>query len=171
MHYEDIKLKQSACAIISFNDRGRLGCVELAVWYPGGLRLKGLAATSLDIRLPRSLSSTGSCLTHISSKESISQMCTIVCHNYIKAWWRLAMTWGWKRDVGEMLCWCMSTQIYVCLVGNMNFRTNNICFWINFYLKQKCLCEFCDSMCFSIVQDVTDVTNRWMRLVEQEDEW
>lgn len=37
MHYEDIKLKQSTYAIISFNDWDRLGRVELAVWYPGGL--------------------------------------------------------------------------------------------------------------------------------------
>lgn len=41
MYYEDIKLKQSTYAIISFNDWGRLSGAELAVWYPGGL-LQGL---------------------------------------------------------------------------------------------------------------------------------
>ncbi len=58
MHYEDIKLKQSTYAIISFNDWDRLGRAELAVWYPGGLPQgcggggsAGLAATALDIRL------------------------------------------------------------------------------------------------------------------------
>lgn len=93
MHYEDIKLKQSTYAIISFNDWDRLGRVALAVWYPGGLPQGwggGVAETTLDIRL--SLCSAQTCLAHISSKESISQMCTTVSHNYIRAQWQLAMT-------------------------------------------------------------------------------
>lgn len=54
MHYEDIKLKQSTYAIISFNDWDRLGWAELAVWYPGGLPRGcggGGGTTTLDIRL------------------------------------------------------------------------------------------------------------------------
>lgn len=39
-----------------------------------------------------SLCSAQTCLAHISSKESISQMCTTVSHNYIRTQWQLAMT-------------------------------------------------------------------------------
>lgn len=91
MHYEDIKLKQSTYAIISFNDWGRLGRVELAVWYPGGLP-QGWGGWQQPLWIYVSPCSAQTCLAHISSKESISQMCTTVSHNYIRAQWQLAMT-------------------------------------------------------------------------------
>lgn len=96
MHYEDIKLKQSTYAIISFNDWGRLGRVELAVWYPGGLPQgrggwgwgRGESGWQQPLWIYVSLCSAQTCLAHISSKESISQMCTTVSHNYIRAQWQ-----------------------------------------------------------------------------------
>lgn len=91
MHYEDIKLKQSTYAIISFNDWDRLDWAELAVWYPGGLP-RGWGGGAQPLWIYVSLCSAQTCLTHISSKESISQMCTTVSHNYIRAQWQLAMT-------------------------------------------------------------------------------
>lgn len=117
MHYEDIKLKQSTYAIISFNDQARPG--QAGPGWAGGFvprgpsaRLGWLAATTLDIHL----SQTG--LTHISSKESISQMCTTVSHNYIRAQWQLAMTWKRKkeREREEVERECSSMQVWTGIV-------------------------------------------------------
>lgn len=78
-----------------------------------------------------SLCSAQTCLSHISSKESISQMCTTVSHNYIRAQWQLAITWklkrgrekenrGWERENAH-LCMRVYTDMH-CVDSNITYQ-------------------------------------------------
>lgn len=93
MHYEDIQLKQSTYAIISFNERAGAEPprARLAVWDPPGAshRAGGRGGgTTQDVYIHFALSlihcTAWTRLSHFSSVESISQMCTTVSCNYIR---------------------------------------------------------------------------------------